>query len=151
MTVVKMEEKHIDQVYEIETSSFSIPWGKEDILKEVRENKHAVYYAAVEGETVAGYGGMWHVINEGHITNVAVREDARRMGVGGMILDALEGYANENGLIGLTLEVRISNEAAQRLYTKHGFKPEGFRKNYYADTGEDAVIMWKRLAPSARD
>ena len=86
---------------------------------------------------------MWHVVNEGHITNVAVLEQYRREGIGDMLMEALEKKALELEMIGITLEVRISNYGAQKLYTKHGYKPEGFRKKYYTDTNEDAVIMWK--------
>jgi len=83
------------------------------------------------------------VVNEGHITNIAVTEDCRRQGIGDMLLTALEAQARIRRMIGLTLEVRVGNEYAMRLYNKHGFKIEGLRKNYYADTKEDAAIMWK--------
>ena len=86
---------------------------------------------------------MWHIVNEGHVTNIAVSPDYRRMGIGEKLLKALFDVAEEREMIGITLEVRISNTAAQKMYTKNGFKPEGFRKRYYSDTGEDAVIMWK--------
>ena len=104
----------------------------------------AVYFVAVdEKNNAVGYAGMWHVVNEGHITNVAVLEQYRREGIGDMLMEALEKKALELEMIGITLEVRISNYGAQKLYTKHGYKPEGFRKKYYTDTNEDAVIMWK--------
>jgi ribosomal-protein-alanine N-acetyltransferase len=86
---------------------------------------------------------MWRVVNEGHITNIAVAAKERRRGVGTLLLLNLTAKAREMNMFGLTLEVRIGNEQAQRLYTKFGFKPEGLRKNYYSDTKEDAVIMWK--------
>ena len=159
--ITDMTLDHLDAVYEIEVDSFSIPWSKNDIRKEIAENKHAIYKvallkimgsgdespagcgAAPHGFKIAGYAGMWHVVNEGHITNIAVDEKYRRMGVGSRLIEALMTEAREKEMIGLTLEVRIGNTAAQKLYTKYGFKPEGIRKRYYADTGEDAVIMWK--------
>ena len=146
--ICDMEAEHLDGVYAIELNSFSIPWSKDELRKEL-SNKHAVYKVAKIREangpvnTLAGYIGMWHIVNEGHITNLAVDEPYRRMGVGSLLLEALIDLAVEQEMIGLTLEVRMANAAAQRLYTKYGFKPEGIRKNYYSDTKEDAVIMWK--------
>ncbi|MCD8036534.1 MAG: ribosomal protein S18-alanine N-acetyltransferase [Clostridiales bacterium] len=142
--IVPMTEKYIDDVTEIDESCFHVPWTRSDFEKEVKENKMAIYYVAVdENGKAVGYAGMWHVVNEGHITNVAVLEEHRREGIGDMLMEALEEKALELEMIGITLEVRISNLGAQKLYTKHGYKPEGFRKRYYTDTNEDAVIMWK--------
>lgn len=142
--VVPMEEAHIDGVLEVEESTFSIPWTRGDFEREVRENAMAIYFVAVEdGGRVVGYAGMWHVITEGHITNVAVLDEYRRQGVGAMLMDKLDEIAIEREMIGLTLEVRMNNTAAQKMYHKYGFKVEGIRKNYYIDTREDAVIMWK--------
>ena len=136
-----MCERHIDQIYQIELDSFTIPWTRRDFEKELN-NKMAIYIAAVENGDVIGYAGMWHVVNEGHIVNVAVKEEKRQQGVGARLIDKLIMIALEKEMIGLTLEVRMSNTAAQRLYHKYGFKAEGIRRRYYADTGEDAIIMW---------
>ena len=141
--IVDMNRFHIDGVVEVENATFHIPWTKEDFEREIKENNMAVYKVALVDGKPVGYAGMWHIVNEGHITNVAVHEDYRKMGIGEKLIDALFDVAYEREMIGLTLEVRISNMAAQKLYTKKGFKPEGFRKNYYQDTKEDAVIMWK--------
>ena len=142
--IIPMTEEHIDSVVYIEETCFHIPWTKSDFERELRENKMAIYYVAVdENKKVAGYAGMWHVITEGHITNVAVLPEYRGQHIGDMLMDELEKKALELEMIGITLEVRISNYGAQKLYTKHGYKPEGFRKKYYTDTNEDAVIMWK--------
>ena len=140
-----MQTSHLDEVFEIEKYCFVTPWTKESLRKELTENSLAVYLAALDKNIVVGYAGMWHVVNEGHITNIAVKEEYRRIGVGGKIVERLVEIAREREMIGITLEVRISNAAAQRFYSKHGFAPEGFRKNYYADTHEDAVIMWKYI------
>jgi ribosomal-protein-alanine N-acetyltransferase len=142
--ITDMTSAHLDEVYQIETRSFAIPWSKSELRKEIEENKHAVYKAAISpsGE-LAGYAGLWHIVNEGHITNIAVDSSFRRMGVGSMLVEALIKLAREREMIGLTLEVRTGNAAARGLYEKYGFKPEGIRKRYYADTGEDAIIMWK--------
>ena len=139
-----MREKHIDQVYQIELDSFSIPWTRGDFVNELK-NKITIYIVAMEGQEVIGYAGMWHVVNEGHIVNVAVKEERRCQGVGSRLIEKFVEIAREKEMMGLTLEVRMSNAAGQRLYHKYGFKAEGIRRRYYADTGEDAVIMWKYM------
>ena len=142
--VIPMTEDYIDDAAYIDESCFHVPWTRKDFEREIKENNMAIYYVAVDEEgKAAGYAGMWHVVNEGHITNVAVLEKYRGNGIGDMLMEALEKRARELEMIGITLEVRISNYKAQKLYTKHGYKPEGFRKKYYTDTNEDAVIMWK--------
>ena len=141
--IVDLNNSHIDGLVELENATFHLPWTRADFERETNENQMAVYKVAMDGDKVVGYAGMWHIVNEGHITNVAVAEDYRKQGIGEMLIDSLFSVAYEREMIGLTLEVRISNMAAQRLYTKKGFRPEGFRKKYYQDTGEDAVIMWK--------
>lgn len=141
--ILPMTAEHIDQVVKVEEDTFHIPWTKADFEKEINENKMAKYFVAIIDGKVVGYAGLWHVVNEGHVTNVAVLEEYRRLGIGAAFMDKFIELARELEMIGITLEVRISNMAAQKLYTKYGFKPEGFRKKYYQDTGEDAVIMWK--------
>jgi ribosomal-protein-alanine N-acetyltransferase len=139
-----MRHRHLEQVYQIELDSFAIPWTFTNFEKELRNNI-AIYIVALENGKVIGYAGMWHVVNEGHIVNVAVKSEKRRQGVGTRLIQKITEIAEEKEMIGLTLEVRMSNAAGQRLYHKFGFKPEGIRGRYYADTGEDAIIMWKYL------
>jgi ribosomal-protein-alanine N-acetyltransferase len=139
-----MRPWHLDQVYQIELDSFVIPWTRRDFEKELKNNL-AIYIVALENTEVIGYAGMWHVVNEGHIVNVAVKEGKRRRGVGSELIKRLTEIALEKEMMGLTLEVRMSNAAGQRLYHKFGFKAEGIRGRYYSDTGEDAIIMWKYL------
>jgi ribosomal-protein-alanine N-acetyltransferase len=143
--VIPMTLEHVDAVYAAELECFSIPWPRSAFVDELTKNEYAIYFVALLDGTVAGYAGMWHVVNEGHITNIAVLPEFRRFGLGDALIEALVKAAEAREMIGITLEVRIGNLAAQRLYTKWGFKPEGFRKNYYADTKEDAIIMWKYL------
>ncbi|MCL2874535.1 MAG: ribosomal protein S18-alanine N-acetyltransferase [Defluviitaleaceae bacterium] len=140
-----MTISHLEDVYEIEMSSFSIPWDRDDFVKELNENDKAIYVVAFFDDKVVGYGGMWHIVNEGHITNIAVLEQYRKNKIGTAILSRMIQIADEKEMIGITLEVRVGNESAMKLYSKFGFKAEGLRKNYYADTKEDAVIMWKDL------
>ena len=143
LEILPMTEEHIEQVLQVEEACFSIPWTREDFQREMKENKMAIYRIAVLDDKIVGYAGMWHVVTEGHITNVAVLEQYRRRGVAKALMEEIINIAQQKQMIGITLEVRISNIAAQKLYTKYGFRPEGFRKNYYQDTKEDAVIMCK--------
>ncbi|MBQ7103117.1 MAG: ribosomal protein S18-alanine N-acetyltransferase [Anaerotignum sp.] len=141
--IVPMTEEHLDGVTALEEATFSIPWPRSEFEREIKENNMAIYYVAVEDGRVIGYAGMWHVVVEGHITNVGVLEEARCRGVGSMLMEKLIEIAVEKQMFGMTLEVRMGNAPAQALYHKYGFKAEGIRKNYYPDTKEDAIIMWK--------
>ncbi|MCL2593146.1 MAG: ribosomal protein S18-alanine N-acetyltransferase [Defluviitaleaceae bacterium] len=143
--IIKFEREHLNDVYAIEEDSFSIPWSKHELEKDAFENKLSIYLLALfEGE-VAGYVGMWHVVNEGHITNIAVKKEYRGNGIGDKLIKQLINIAIEKEMIGITLEVRMNNAPAQKLYANNGFKIEGLRKNYYKDTKEDAIIMWRYL------
>jgi ribosomal-protein-alanine N-acetyltransferase len=141
-----MRQKHIDAVHAVETASFSIPWPRSSFESELK-NGVAIYFVAIDDKTgdVVGYAGMWSVVTEGHITNIAVKPERRREGVGAALLRECLKTAREKDMIGVTLEVRVGNSAATRLYANHGFKVEGIRKNYYYDTKEDAFIMWKTM------
>ena len=141
--IVPMAEEHIDGVVTLEEATFSIPWTRADFEREVRENTMAIYYVALMDGRVVGYAGMWHVVTEGHITNVGVLEEVRCEGIGSMLMEKLIEKALEKEMTGITLEVRMGNRPAQALNHKYSFKAEGIRKNYYADTKEDAMIMWK--------
>lgn len=147
--IIPMTKKHIKEVSEIEKRCFTIPWSKESFKNEITKNSFAIYIVAMDTENkkLAGYGGMWHVVNEGHITNIAVDAIYRRKGIGELILNELIRIGCKKQMIGLTLEVRVNNEPAKNLYKKLGFKLEGIRKEYYNDTKEDALIMWKYLTP----
>ena len=139
-----MKSYHIDHIHKIECDSFAVPWSKDSFIKEL-ENPNAIYIVAVKGGQIIAFAGMWHVVNEGHITNIAVSPEYRGLGVGDALVSALIQIAKDHNMIGITLEVRMGNEAAQKLYRKHGFVFEGIRKNYYTDTKEDAIIMWKHF------
>ncbi len=146
MEVELMNKSHIEGIMEIEKDSFAIPWSRAAVEKELSNNL-AIYAVVKENDKVVGYGGMWHVVNEGHITNIAVHKDYRRKGIGNIIVNKLIEIAEEKEMIGLTLEVRKSNLPALELYRKNGFKLEGIRPEYYEDNKEDAYIMWKYLIP----
>lgn len=138
---------HIDELYEIEKACFTVPWSKQAFVDEITNNRLAKYYIAIDSnaEGIVGYVGMWHIVDEIHITNIAVMPTYRRKGVASALISNIIDYATMNEVVGITLEVRRSNESAILLYEKYGFINYGIRKNYYTDPKEDAIIMWKRL------
>lgn len=139
-----LNKQHIEQIMEIEKSCFSVPWSKQSFIEEL-SNPLAKYLVALEGDEVIGYIGMWFIVDEVHITNIAVKPTKRRRGIGDLILREAIGWAEEQQCVAMTLEVRESNLAAIHLYEKYDFKKAARRKNYYANPTEDAVIMWKSL------
>ncbi len=135
--------EHIDDIMEVEKLSFKIPWSRESFFDELTKNEFAIYFSAAVEDRVVGYAGMWKVFDEGHITNIAVHPQYRGNGIGSRLLENLIEKAKNTGIIRMTLEVRKGNLAARGLYKKYGFDAGGLRKAYYADNGEDAIIMWK--------
>jgi ribosomal-protein-alanine N-acetyltransferase len=144
ITIERLQEKHLNSLMEIENECFNIPWTKEMFAEEL-SNEKAVYFVAVFKNNLVGYGGIWFVLDEGQITNIAVKNNFRRRGIGKKILQKLINTAKEKKCFSMTLEVRISNHDAINLYKKEGFKEEGVRKKYYADNAEDGLIMWKYM------
>jgi len=142
--VRKMTLQDIDQVMRIESESFSLPWSKDSYLSELR-NQFATYLVCDCAGEVAGYGGIWVVFEEAHITNVAVSAKYRRQGMGRALMEELEAVARKRNAQRILLEVRPSNHAALSMYRERGFMSTGLRKQYYSDNGEDALIMTKFL------
>ncbi|MBQ7052357.1 MAG: ribosomal protein S18-alanine N-acetyltransferase [Clostridia bacterium] len=141
-----IREEDVDSIHEIETLCFAMPWSRESILHDVKENVVARWLVLDSGEgDVLAYAGMWFVLDEAHVCNVAVHPDHRRKGYGRMIFDALVELAQENSMSMMTLEVRRSNTAAQNLYHACGFLDVGYRKRYYEDNKEDALIMYREF------
>lgn len=141
--VRKMAEEDIDGVLEIENEAFTTPWSRESFRTEIRENLLAYYLVAVVDEKIVGYGGIWLILNEGHITNIAVKEEYKGNGIGNHLVEGLICYCMKYEILNMTLEVRESNIVAQNLYKKYDFVDCGRRPKYYADDGEDAIIMWR--------
>lgn len=139
-SIVDVSAEHIPQIEEIERKCFSRPWTAEQLKSQMRDAQHE-FIAAVSDSGVLGYVGLMYVLDEGYISNVAVRPEARRQGIGDALIDALAEKAKALKLAFLTLEVRESNAPAIALYAKHGFHPVGKRKNYYDAPKEDAVLM----------
>lgn len=131
----------VSAVDEIEAGSFAIPWSHDAFVKEVTENKCARYVVLCEDDIPVAYAGVWFILDEGHITNIAVRPDKRGLGYGRGVVNALIQLAADSGMSFLTLECRRSNVVAQNLYHSVGFIDVGFRKRYYADNNEDALVM----------
>lgn len=140
-----MTEQDIPAVVEIEEEVFPVPWTKEIFEHEMNGNNYAHYVVAVENDTVIGHCGMWIVLDECQITNVAVRKHLRGHGIGEGLMQEAVKLCNEMKVKVMTLEVRVSNETAQNLYRKLGFLDGGIRKNYYSDDREDALVMWVEL------
>ena len=139
-----MTKDDIDDVYKVEEDCFADPWSKEVIRQELKNNLARYIVAEIDGKVV-GYVGVWFVLDEGHITNVAVHSDYRGKKIGDKLIKELVELCKENNMSAITLEVRVSNIVAQNLYKKYGFKIGGIRKEYYSDNKEDAMIMWSQL------
>ena len=137
-----MVVEDIPAVVEIEQESFAIPWTQEVFEHEMTGNDYAHYVVAVDGEEVIGHCGMWIVLDECHITNVAVRLHMRGNGIGEALMREAIALCKEMDVRLMTLEVRMTNDTAQNLYRKLGFQDGGIRKNYYSDDHEDALVMW---------
>ncbi len=138
-----MEQKDTAAVALLEAQVFSQPWSA-DGLEASRKRPEYLFLVACDEEQIIGYIGMYQVMEEGDITNVAVRPDCQGQGVGSLLVEALFHAAARRGIREITLEVRAGNVHAIRLYEKHGFCREGRRKNYYEKPREDALIMWNR-------
>lgn len=137
-----MDLEDLEAIYEIESSSFSVPWSKESLRNELTMNQFSYYLVAeLEGQVI-GYGGMWIIADEAHVTNIAIAPSYRGQGWGEKLVRAMKQTAVEQGAVGMTLEVRPSNAIALKLYEKMGFYKTGTRPKYYSDDGEDALIMW---------
>lgn len=144
----RMTLQDVDAVHKIETAAFARPWSRDAFVQEMTKNLCARYLVAEEGGRVIGFAGAWIVLDEGHVTNIAVEEKCRGRGVGRLLTAGLMRYAANLGVVYMTLEVRKSNIAAQRLYQSLGFEYVGMRKKYYEDNGEDAFLYCCQRMPA---
>ena len=136
-----LEERHIKPILEIERLSQPAPWSEESFRRELSK-EGGIFLVAEDGTGVLGYAGSWIVADELHLITVAVQPDIRRDGIGQKLVVESLLRGQEVGAKCATLEVRVSNEPAIKLYEKLGFKDFGRRKAYYSDNKEDAEIMW---------
>ncbi|HBI55814.1 MAG TPA: ribosomal-protein-alanine N-acetyltransferase [Firmicutes bacterium] len=141
--ITAMIPEHLAQVMAIEKASFTVPWSEITYYREITENPYAVYIVAMAGEEVAGYAGRWLILDESHITNIAVAPGWRRNGVARKLMEHMLRSSLRQGANRMTLEVRRSNLGAQKLYEEFDFSAAGLRRGYYTDNNEDAVIMWQ--------
>ena len=125
----------------IERASFTTPWPPQAYRQELESNRLAAYLVGLIGGEVVAYGGIWLMVDEAHITTFAIHPAWRRQHIGERLLLAFLDLAVDRGAHEATLEVRLSNLAARRLYEKYGFRPVGLRPRYYSDDNEDALIM----------
>ena len=139
--VEPMTLRDLPEVQAIEQESFTTPWPPNAYRTELETNRLAHYLVARAEHRVVGFAGIWLMVDEAHITTFAVAPGWRRRGIGERLLVALLDLAVERRANDATLEVRLSNLAARRLYEKYGFRPVGLRPRYYSDNNEDALIM----------
>ncbi len=139
-----MTVKTVEAVSQVEQESFATPWSFDSLVEEL-SNPLAVFRTAEVDGDIVGYVGMHHIIDEGYITNIAVMPNFRGNGIARALMNDLLEYGRANKLRMITLEVRESNKAAQKLYSSLDFKIEGKRKNFYTLPTENAIIMTKEL------
>jgi ribosomal-protein-alanine N-acetyltransferase len=144
LKTLRFEELTADRIpaiLEIEVEANRSPWSERSFLNEIN-HPHGHFLVAIGNGEVVGYGGVWLVIDEAHITNIAVSSAYRKLGIGRKLMTELLAKSKALGMTCSTLEVRASNEPAIRLYQELGFKETASRKSYYPDNKEDAVVMW---------
>ena len=141
MTVRRATIEDAKEIFAIEMECFSVPWSLDSIETELLNEDKKLYYVVEDANGVVGYAGAWLVYDEGQITNIAIRQSARRQGFGAKLTSALIEECFKRGMHEIFLEVRIFNLSALSLYRKLGFTVKGMRKNYYSEPKEDAYIM----------
>lgn len=137
----ELQEHHIPTILEIEKLCESSPWSEAAFRNEL-DHAHSIFLVAIVKGDIVGFGGVWVLADEAHITTIAVHPDQQRQGIGRALMDELISRAKERGAVCSTLEVRAGNVAAITLYEDMGYVRSGLRKRYYPDNNEDAVIMW---------
>ena len=140
--IVPMRRRHLRSVLRIESRVYPVPWSMSLFLSELALRSTRAYYVAFVGRQLVGYAGLMMTLDDGHVTTIAVDPVWHRHKIGSRLLLALAREALRRGATSLTLEVRLGNKAAQNLYRRFGFRPVGVRKNYSAETKEDALVMW---------
>ena len=167
IVIEPMQLNDLPQVRRIEKASFSVPWPRDSYRREIMDNQRAWYFVArrpgveppppppprrfpfnlwprapAPGNDIVAFGGMWLMIDESHITTIAVDPEYRRRGFAEALIIEMAKLSRLRGATRITLEVRMSNRGAQNLYRKYGFVDHGVRPRYYSDDREDALIMW---------
>jgi len=140
--VTPMRRRHLRGVVRIESQVYPRPWSHSLFVSEIALRSSRSYVVAKVGREVVGYAGLMMSLTDGHVTTIAVDPAWHRHGIGTRLLLTLAYEAIDRGALAMTLEVRLSNRGAQEMYKRFGFVAVGVRKAYYADTGEDALVMW---------
>ena len=141
--IEKMTKDDIESVTQIEQEVYGKHhWSKTSFYDEMSNNLAKSYSAKNQTGELVGYAGTWHIIDEGHITTIAVKKEYQRNHIGEALMNKIIEDCYKNNVKYLTLEVRASNSPAIKLYEKYGFQSLGTRKGYYQDNNEDALIMW---------
>lgn len=143
MNISRMKKEELQQVAALEAENFTMPWSEKS-FEEALSNEDALYLTAKEGEKVIGVCGLFNHFGEADIQNVSVAKSMQGQGIGTAMMKSLLAEGERLGITSFTLEVRVSNLPAIRIYEKLGFSFEGIRKNFYEKPREDAMIMWKR-------
>lgn len=151
VSIRRMTLSDAEQVHGIEKATFPYPWSLQSFQEEMTTNPVARYLVAEENGAILGFAGVHIILDEGHITNVAVVENRRGEGIGRLLFGGLMQYAANLGVRYMTLEVRVSNQKAIRLYERYGFLKVHTRKQYYEDNGEDALLMVCDQMPDAQE
>src|SRR5438552_13127045 len=142
LEIVRMRRRHLRGVMAIERQVYARPWSPNLFVAEMSDTSNRCYLVARLGKDLVGYAGLICYGEEAHVTNVAVHPEHQRQKIAARLLLDLITSAVDMGATAVSLEVRVSNWGAQRLYGRFGFHPVGVRKNYYQELQEDALIMW---------
>ena len=145
VSIVDVSPRHLPAIEELEKRCFSLPWTWDMLMSQLPDDSHEFLTAEDESGAVLGYVGMMTVLDEGYVSNVAVRPESRRQGIADQLISDLLERASLRELSFVTLEVREHNEPAIALYRKHGFEPVGLRRQYYENPTENALLMTKYL------
>lgn len=142
MIIRRAKSEDLEEIHHCESACFEMPWSYAMLYEDIIENTHTVYLVVQKNGKIIGYGGMWIVIDEAHITNVCILPEFRGNGYAAALMSELFHEADRQGAFSMSLEVRVSNKSALKLYKKCGFTIHGIRKRYYSNNGEDAYVMW---------
>lgn len=144
----RLEPHDLETVDEIERASYPTPWSRSMFIAELRKPSSVAIGAYAEGGELVGYAFVSRYVDAWHVMNVAVATEFRRRGIATTLLQRVFEVTANDPQRGYTLEVRVSNAEAIRLYEKLGFEPRGIRRGYYTDNREDALIMWREPVSS---
>lgn len=145
MSIRLMEINDLEVILELEQQLFTSAWQEEDFIYELKANPFSYNYVLEENNEIIGYAGLWITYEQAQITTIGVRKESQRKGYASLLMNHLLEVVRSKNCEQFSLEVRVSNESAIKLYEKFGFKNVGIRKNYYQDNFEDAYLMVREM------